>query len=80
LHIQANQNLCTGNAPATLLSEAVGHTLLAHLVPGMSQKNFLVVQCTSLIISLWSAVTKSCALLPFRWDTHYLLWLCAYCL
>jgi hypothetical protein len=44
LHIQANQNLRTGNAPATLLSEAVERTLLAHLLPGMSQKNFLVVQ------------------------------------
>jgi len=44
LHIQANQSLRTGSAHATLLAEAVGHTLLAHLVPGMSQKNFLVVQ------------------------------------
>jgi hypothetical protein len=30
------------------------------------------------MICLWSAVTISCALFPFRKDTRYLLWLCTY--
>ena len=33
---------------------------------------------TSLMICLWSVITISCTLLPFRKDTRYLLWLCAY--
>ena len=43
-------------------------------------KEFPSCSATSQMISPWSAVTISCALLLFRKDTRYLLWLCAYCL
>jgi len=51
LHGQENQNLGRGNAVAALLSVAIGCTLLAHIVPGMSQKlQFPSCSATSLMI------------------------------